>query len=60
MNNNQRVIEFVDRRPEEVSVERVIEDLYFWKKVQVGLCQADAGELISHEEIEREFQSENA
>jgi hypothetical protein len=29
--------------------------LYFWGKVQEGLRQADAGELIPHEEMAREF-----
>jgi predicted transcriptional regulator len=60
MTNKQRILEVIERLPDDVSVERAIDELYFWEKVQEGLRQADAGELIPHEEIEREFLGDNS
>jgi predicted transcriptional regulator len=45
----------VEQVPEDASVEDVMERLYFLAKVARGIESADRGDLISHEEIEREF-----
>jgi predicted transcriptional regulator len=58
--NKQRILDVIDRLPDDVSVEQAIDELYFWEKVQAGLRQADAGELIPHEEVEREFLGDNS
>jgi predicted transcriptional regulator len=60
MTNKQRIQEVIDRLPDDVSVEQAIDELYFWEKVQEGLRQADAGQLIPHEEVEREFLGDNS
>jgi predicted transcriptional regulator len=60
MTNKQRILEVIDRLPDDVSVEQAIDELYFWEKVEEGLRQADAGEMIPHEEIEREFLGDNS
>ncbi len=57
MTRKQQILNVIDRLPDNVSVEEVIEELFLWEKVRVGLEQADAGNLIPHEEIEREFLS---
>jgi predicted transcriptional regulator len=55
MINKERILQVIRRLPEDVSIADVVYALQFWEKVGVGIRQADAGELISHEEIEREF-----
>ncbi|HKD35148.1 MAG TPA: hypothetical protein VKB78_00065 [Pirellulales bacterium] len=55
MTNKQRILEFIERLPDDISVEQAIDELYFWEKVEAGLRELDAGEGIPHEEIEREF-----
>jgi predicted transcriptional regulator len=45
----------IERLPDDVSVAEPVYALQFWEKVEIGIRQADAGQLISHEEIEREF-----
>lgn len=47
----------VEQVPEDATVEDVMDRLYFLAKVARGLEAADCGELIPHEEIEREFSS---
>ena len=46
----QRALEAIEKLPEDVSFEEVMERLYFLSKVERGLQQADAGQLVSHEE----------
>ncbi len=44
----RKILETVQRLPDEASIEDAIERLYFLAKVEKGLAQADAGETISH------------
>jgi 5-methylcytosine-specific restriction endonuclease McrA len=55
MTNKQRIREVIERLPDDVSAERAIEELFFWNKLEEGVRQADAGELIPHDDIQREF-----
>lgn len=41
--------------PDDATVEDAIERLYFLAKVERGLEQSEAGETISHEEINARF-----
>ncbi len=51
----QLLREAVEQVPEDATIEDVMERLYFLAKVARGLEAADRGDVISHEEIEREF-----
>jgi len=51
----QLLREAVEQVPDDASVEDVMERLYFLAKVARGIDAADHGELVSHEEVEREF-----
>jgi predicted transcriptional regulator len=53
----QLLREAVEHVPDDASVEDVMERLYFLAKVARGIDAADRGEVVSHEEIEREFPS---
>lgn len=49
----QAVIEMIERLPDDASVEDIMAELYFRRKVDEGLRQLDAGEGIDHEEAKR-------
>ena len=49
------MIDVIQRLPEDASVERAIDELYVLVKTHIGLQQADAGEVISHEELQRQL-----
>ena len=49
----QRALEAIEKLPEDASLEEVMERLYFLSKVERGLQQADAGQVVSHEEAKR-------
>ena len=49
----QAVIEMIERLPDNTSVEDIMAELYFRRKVDEGLRQLDAGEGIDHEEAKQ-------
>jgi predicted transcriptional regulator len=49
----QAIIEMIERLPDDVSVEDIMAELYFRRKVDEGLRQLDAGEGVDHEEAKR-------
>ena len=51
----QRILDAVQRLPADASFEDVMERLYFLYKVDRGLADADAGRVIPHEEVKRQF-----
>jgi predicted transcriptional regulator len=53
----QRAIEAIRSLPEDATLEDAIERLCFIAKVEEGLQQSEAGELIPHEEIKKQFLS---
>lgn len=42
---------------DDVSMDEIIERLYLLRKIQIGIAQADAGQVIEHEEVKRRFLS---
>jgi predicted transcriptional regulator len=53
----QRAIEAIRALPDNATLEDAIERLCFIAKVEEGLRQSEAGELIPHEEIKKQFLS---
>jgi len=53
----QRAIEAIRGLPENATFEDAIERLCFIAKVEEGLRQSEAGELIPHEEVKKQFLS---
>jgi hypothetical protein len=51
----EQAIELIQQLPAEASVEEMMEKLYFLSKVERGLRQIDAGQVVSHEEAKRRF-----
>jgi len=49
----EQVIELVRSMPDDVTVDDVIEELYFKLQVDQGLAELDRGEGLPHEEVER-------
>ena len=51
----QRVLEVMDQLPPNATVEDLMERLYFLAKVDRGLADADAGRVVSHEDVTKRF-----
>lgn len=53
MTNKQAVIEIIQRLPEEATVDDIMAELFFRRKVDAGLRQLDAGEGLDHDEAKK-------
>ncbi len=53
----QRAIEALRALPEHATIEDAIERLCFIAKVEEGLRQSDARQLVSHDEVKKQFLS---
>jgi predicted transcriptional regulator len=47
----QKVLDAVEQLPSNATIEDVIERLVFLAKIGQGLAQADAGQLIPHDQV---------
>jgi predicted transcriptional regulator len=55
--DKQRAIEALRSLPEHATLEDAIERLCFIAKIEEGLRQSDAGQLVSHNEVKKQFLS---
>ncbi len=53
MSPKQQLLEALQDLPDDVTIEQAMERLYFLAKLERGLAQADAGEMIQHDEVRR-------
>jgi len=51
MTAKEKAVQAVQALPDDASIEDAMERLFLLAKVEKGLRQADAGELIPHEEV---------
>jgi len=49
----EKVIELIRGLPDDVTVDDIMEELYFKSQVDEGLAQLDRGEGIPHEDVEK-------
>jgi predicted transcriptional regulator len=55
MTVKQRALEAVRSLPESATFEDVMERLLFLAKIERGLAQADAGQLIPHDQVKARY-----
>lgn len=51
----EKIIETIRALPDDASLDDVMEHLYFMSKVERGLEEIEAGNLIPHEEVKKRF-----
>ena len=51
----ERALEIIEQLPPDATVDQMMEQLYFLSKVQRGIQQIEAGQVVSHEEAKRRF-----
>jgi predicted transcriptional regulator len=55
MGAKQAVRELLDKLPDDCTLDEVLYHLYVLQRISEGLSEADSGELIPHEQVEREL-----
>jgi predicted transcriptional regulator len=56
-NDKQRALEAIEALPDDATLEDAIERLCFLAKVQEGLRQSEAGQVVGHDEVAKRFLS---
>ncbi|MGB8702992.1 MAG: hypothetical protein WCD18_26550 [Thermosynechococcaceae cyanobacterium] len=51
MTAKELVIHALKKLPEETSIEEILEEIEILAAIQQGECAADAGRVVSHEEV---------
>jgi predicted transcriptional regulator len=51
----QRALDAVQALPDSATLEDVMERLFFISKIERGLSEADAGQLLPHEQVKARF-----
>ena len=47
------LLEMIRELPDDVDIDKLIYTLYVRRQIEIGLADADAGRVISHEEFEK-------
>ena len=55
MTVKQKAIQVIDSLSDDVSLDDVIDRLYLLRKVELGMAQADAGDVMDHDEFMAEL-----
>ena len=48
-----RIIQMIQRMPDECTIDDIMEELYFMDRVERGLAELDAGKIIFHRKVKR-------
>ena len=60
MTTKEKVMNVLQALDDDVSLDDVIDRLYLLRKVELGIAQADRGEVVEHEEFMDELEAEDA
>lgn len=56
-NHKQRALEAIEALPDDATLEDAIERLCFLAKLEEGLRQSEAGQVVAHDEVAQRFLS---
>jgi predicted transcriptional regulator len=55
MSDKQTVLELVNRMPDTLSLDQIREELELLSKLREGYADAQAGRVVPHEEVKRQY-----
>jgi hypothetical protein len=56
----EKAISLIQKLSDDVSLDDVIDRLYLLRKVEIGIAQADADDVMEHDEFMDELEAEDA
>ena len=60
MNTKEKVISVINTLDDDATLDEVIDRLYLLRKIELGISQADAGDVMEHDAFMAELERENA
>ncbi len=59
MTTKEKVLSVIHSLDENASLDEVIDRLYLLRKIELGIAQADAGDVIDHDQFMTELEQED-
>ncbi|QDT01458.1 hypothetical protein [Adhaeretor mobilis] len=59
MTTKQKAISVIESLDQDVTMDQVIDKLYLLRKIELGIAQADAGDVMDHDEFMAELEGED-
>lgn len=59
MTSKQKALAVINTLGDDVSLDDVIDRLYLLRKIELGLAQADSGDVMEHDEFMAELERED-
>ena len=59
MTTKEKVIRLIESLDDNASLDDMIDRLYLLRKIELGLAQADAGEVMPHQQFMKELEAED-
>lgn len=50
-----KVLKVIRQLPDEFSIDEMVDKMILLDKIEIGIAQAEKGEVISHEDVEKEI-----
>ncbi len=60
MTTKEKAISVIESLDDDVSLDDVIDRLYLLRKIELGIAQADEGDVMEHDEFMAELEAEDA
>ena len=59
MTTKEKIMSVLESLEDDVALDVVIDRLYLLRKIELGIAQADAGDVIEHDEFMDELEAED-
>jgi predicted transcriptional regulator len=59
MTSKEKAILLIQSLADDASIDEVIDRLYLLRKVEIGIAQADAGDVMEHDDFMDELEAED-
>ena len=60
MTTKEKVLAALDSIPDDASLDEVIDRLYLLRKIELGIAQADANDVMEHDDFMDQLEAEDA
>jgi hypothetical protein len=60
MTTKEKMLSLISSLDDDASIEQAIDRLYLLRKIEIGIQQADDGDVMDHEEFMKQLEDENA
>lgn len=60
MTTKERILSVIQSLDDDASIDQAIDRLYLLRKVEIGIQQADAGEVVEHDEFIKQLDDDEA